>query len=266
MSIKSENYITIPGWVVNNLGLKGNDLIVYCIIYGFSQVEGQWFKGSTNYLAEWVNATHQGIMKNLENLVSKGLIIREDHSPTNWYCANLNKIKDLKAEQQNVVVNSVIEEVNLVTEPVNSVTEDSKLSLQNNINNNIIKNNKYKDNLELLNKVEEIISYFNTTCNTNFKSTTTETKRLIKARLAEGFTIQDFKDVIECKYEDWGRKPVKFKTGQWSNEYLRPSTLFANKFESYVYEANVRKTSEGFTSFNSISVKADDEDRANVSF
>lgn len=265
MSIKAENYITIPGWVVSNLNLKGNDLIIYCAIYGFTQIEGQWFKGSTNYLAEWVNSTHQGVMKNLDNLVEMGLIIREDHTPTNWYCANLEIIKELRCKK-DTIVNSVEEDCNLVTKPVNSVNNSSKLSLLNNINNNTNKNNKYKENLELSNTVEEIISYFNNKCNTKFRTNTVETRRLVKARLKEGFTVDDFKKVIDCKYEDWGKKPIKFKTGQWSNEYLRPSTLFSDKFESYVYEASVRESSEGFTPFNSVSVKADDEDRADFKF
>ena len=41
--IKNENYVVIQGWMVNELNLKGNDLMVYAIIYGFTQITGQLF-------------------------------------------------------------------------------------------------------------------------------------------------------------------------------------------------------------------------------
>ena len=50
--------------------------------------------------------------------------------------------------------------------------------------------------------------------------------------------------------------PVKFSTGQMSNEYLRPSTLFGDKFENYVYEAISREVSEGGV-FRSVSSDVD---------
>ena len=49
--IKNENYITIQGWMINELGLKGNSLIIYANIYGFSQNNDCEFIGSANYLA-----------------------------------------------------------------------------------------------------------------------------------------------------------------------------------------------------------------------
>ena len=72
------NFITIQGWMRTKLNLKGNDLMVYAIIYGFSQTENQRFTGSLQYLADWCGATKQGIQKNLKNLIEKGLIEKTD--------------------------------------------------------------------------------------------------------------------------------------------------------------------------------------------
>ena len=72
--IKDNNYISIQGWMLNQLNLSGNDLIVYAIIYGFTQDEKSWFEGSRQYLADWCNSSRQGIDKNLNNLLSKNLI------------------------------------------------------------------------------------------------------------------------------------------------------------------------------------------------
>ena len=72
--MNSRNFITIQGWMISELNLKGNDLLIYAIIYGFSQTEGQYFTGSLSYLAEWTNSTKQGVQKNLKSLIDKGLI------------------------------------------------------------------------------------------------------------------------------------------------------------------------------------------------
>lgn len=72
--MKKQNYITIQGWMVSNLHLKGNALLVYAIIYGFSQDGVGEFCGSISYLAEWLNATRQTVMNTLGDLVERGLL------------------------------------------------------------------------------------------------------------------------------------------------------------------------------------------------
>ena len=78
LNVKSVNYITIQGWMRTKLDLKGNDLLVYAIIFGFTQAESHRFTGSLQYLADWCGATKQGIVKNLNTLIEKGYISRED--------------------------------------------------------------------------------------------------------------------------------------------------------------------------------------------
>ena len=77
--VRNENYIVIQGWMRNDLNLKGNELLVYAVIYGFSQKENQWFEGSRQYLADWAGATRQGIDKNLKSLLEKGLIEKQEN-------------------------------------------------------------------------------------------------------------------------------------------------------------------------------------------
>lgn len=76
--MKDTNHITIQGFMRTKLGLSGNDLIVYAIIYGFSQDGQGKFTGSLQYLADWCGATRRGIQKNLKNLVDRGLIIKDE--------------------------------------------------------------------------------------------------------------------------------------------------------------------------------------------
>ena len=90
-----------------------------------------------------------------------------------------------------------------------------------------IKNN----NVEQLDVVHEIIEYLNIKATKSYKATTATTKRLINGRLADGYTLEDFKRVIDVKVERWLHNPDM-------NKYLRPDTLFnAAKFEGYLNEA-----------------------------
>ena len=75
--ISPENFITIQGWMREQLDLKGNDLMVFAIIYGFRQTDNQKFTGSLQYLADWCGATKQGIISNLKRLIDAGLIVKE---------------------------------------------------------------------------------------------------------------------------------------------------------------------------------------------
>ena len=131
--VNDENYINIMGWMVNKLHLKGNELLIYAIIYGFSQAEQQTFSGSLQYLADWTNSTRQGVMKNLKSLLDKGLIEKKD--------ININGVKfcEYCTTELLGVYNKVYRGVQ------QSLTGGVQQSLHNNINidntNNNINNN-----------------------------------------------------------------------------------------------------------------------------
>lgn len=80
-----------------------------------------------------------------------------------------------------------------------------------------------KDNKDIYNIV---ISYLNEKTGLKYKATSKATQQHIHARIEEGFTIEDFKTVIDKKCADW--------IGTEWEQYLRPSTLFGTKFESYL--------------------------------
>jgi hypothetical protein len=50
--MNNENYINILGWMINDLNLKGNELILYAIIYGFSQDGQSEYYGSQRYISK----------------------------------------------------------------------------------------------------------------------------------------------------------------------------------------------------------------------
>lgn len=75
--------------------------------------------------------------------------------------------------------------------------------------------------------VEEIVDHLNQRAGTHYRATTANTRKLVKARLKEGFTVDEIKLVIDRKCAEWLRNPAMV-------EYLRPETLFGNKFEGYL--------------------------------
>ena len=102
--IKNENFITIQGWMVNRLNLKNNNLLVFAIIYGFTQKDDTWFTGSDQYLSEWCNSSISGVRKNLSALLSKDLIIKRQVSHNgylvNQYKCNNALLKDLSQKNK----------------------------------------------------------------------------------------------------------------------------------------------------------------------
>lgn len=96
--IKDENYFVVHGWMLNRLGLKGTDLQVYAIIYGFSQTEKQNYTGSAIYLSEWTGSTVRTIRNSISSLCGKGLlkIIKKDatHSEYHAIVPDFNMVKN----------------------------------------------------------------------------------------------------------------------------------------------------------------------------
>ena len=79
---------------------------------------------------------------------------------------------------------------------------------------------------------KEIVDYLNEKANTKYRSSGSKTKLLIKARVNDGFDLDDFKKVIDTKTSQWLNDPKMKK-------FLRPETLFGTKFEGYLNEVVV---------------------------
>jgi len=71
-------YITIQSWMVKELKLKGNELIVYALIHGFCQDGKSYFYGSTKYIMENTNLSKETVFSVLQSLTNKELIVKKD--------------------------------------------------------------------------------------------------------------------------------------------------------------------------------------------
>lgn len=186
--VNSKNHVVLHGWFINELGLRGNELLVYAIIYGFCQDGENKFEGSLKYLQDWTCSSKNTVMKSLRGLEEKGFIKKEEEIK--------NSIKFCK--------------YSIIEPPVQNLNRGGAKTEPN--NNYIYINN--------------IINYLNNVLGSKYKPGVQKTRDLITARLNEGFTEEDFYTVIDTKYAEWH--------GTDFEKYLRPNTLFGNKFDGYL--------------------------------
>lgn len=89
-----------------------------------------------------------------------------------------------------------------------------------------LKDKSLKENISLKDIFINIVQYLNEKAGTKYKANSKKTQQLISARVKEGFTLEDFKIVIDKKVAEWINTELE--------KYLRPETLFGTKFEGYL--------------------------------
>ena len=87
-------------------------------------------------------------------------------------------------------------------------------------------NTKTENNNNKLSICKEVISYLNLKAKKNFKVNTASHQKFIKARLKEGYVLEDFKKVVDIMVAKW--------KGTEYEQYLQPQTLFGNKMDNYL--------------------------------
>lgn len=78
LKIKRTNFLTLLGWMRYDLDLSGNELIIYGVIYGYSQNGGE-YTGGKQYLADWANVDVRTVYNILKKLEAAGLIVKVDY-------------------------------------------------------------------------------------------------------------------------------------------------------------------------------------------
>lgn len=232
-AVKDNNFVTIQGWMRTKLNLKGNELLAYAVIYGFSQTDGAKFTGSRKYLAEWCGCSMATIDRTLNSLVDKGLISRTSSVTKHGY----------RAVEYATMSPTNIDEPP-AEEPRTADTDDSRTPADE--PQPLLNEPQAPAQPKGPDSTEEVIDYLNSRAGTHYKATTANTRKLIKARLKEGFTVEDIKLVIDKKCAEW-------LNNRDMARYLRPETLFGNKFEGYL---NAQQLPQARTNANSYATAA----------
>lgn len=142
----------------------------------------------------------------------------------------LNVSKKIKTTMTGIVPDKILELEDkwiLITHERNNILETRNQSIEtiNNINNNsrLLVRQEDKPNPALQDICYQVVTYLNNKTFKNFKPGSKKTVDLIKLRLSEGYTLEDFYKVIGKMTQCW------LSNGKLE-EYLRPITLFCDKF------------------------------------
>lgn len=195
-------WANVPLYIVCDNSIPPNAIRLYCVIASLSNASGYCW-ASNNYLAETFNVSKTAISLWIKYLKDAGYIFVELEYKNGSKEVEMRKIWPTW---------SIKDELPTINNNNNNTPTESHQS---------VKEEKYKD------EIKEVIDYLNNKLNSNYRYKTESTNKLIRARLNDGFTVDNFKQVIDVKYDEWINKPEMV-------QYLRPMTLFGNKFEQYL--------------------------------
>lgn len=103
--IKDENYFVVQSFMIKDLKLSGNNMIIYAIIYRSCQTDGQYFSEPLSYLAEWANCSTKTVQRSLDELeklgyINKKVIYKNNIRRCKYSCVPLKEIKAKKLENE----------------------------------------------------------------------------------------------------------------------------------------------------------------------
>lgn len=167
------------------------------------------------------------VTKRLPNETKSGRIEYEyDIFETPMQCQEEQELDTQDTDNQNTEKQGIEKQdtENQYTEFQDTEVQDTENPTQLNTKEQITKE-------QITKYIKDIVEYLNNVTHGHFKPTTKTTRKYISARLREGYTIDDFKKVIDKKNKDWGKD-------EKMNQYLTPSTLFnPTNFEKYLSAA-----------------------------
>lgn len=225
--IASDNFIPVNRTLAKEIGLEV--AILFGALCGYQRhYKGEEFYREQDKLIEDTCLTEYSIRQATKVLKELGLInvIKKGLPAKNYYKVNQKRLIELLSTSGY--------ENNTTRDSENNTTRSIEISTTNNKTNNKTEN-KNNNNI-----YTSVCDYLNEKAETNFRASSKNTQSHINARLRDGFTLDDFKRVIDNKVSQW-------KNDRVMCQYLRPETLFGNKFESYLNEKITARKSDKYT-------------------
>ena len=160
------------------------------------------------------------VYRNLKVLAEKGIIEYIKHKGM-----DLIRLTE-KGKSWNFIENNLEKNPNFDSNSEKSPSKLGKKSENNSEKNPTNKDTNIQKDINNKNIYSEAVDYLNEKAGTKYKSSSKNTTRHIQARLNEGYTLEDFKTVIDKKCSEWLNTDME--------KYLCPDTLFGSKFEKYL--------------------------------
>ncbi|MEK4030840.1 conserved phage C-terminal domain-containing protein [Pseudobacillus sp. FSL P4-0506] len=237
-----DNTITIPKLYIELTGDLTTALVLNQIVFWSDKskrADGFFYKSYKEWQEEVFLSERQvryAVKKLKDNDFVSTKLKKANGAPTLHYKLEFDNLLD---SILTICQNPLLQNVSMENDKMSDSLDADKMSetLTDEYNSRLQQKNTTdkKDNVALAPSLpfSDIVDYLNEKAGTNFKSTTQKTQSLIKARFKEGFTLNDFKKVIDIKTAEW-------LNNKEMNRYLRPETLFGPKFESYLNQKAVK--------------------------
>lgn len=235
--LMSSSYFVLNKQIVKAIGIEAGFLLTTLIEAsdGLANEDG-WFYKTSPSLEEETGLSNHKQSKIIEELTKLGILEQENKGMPmkRYFRINFNKIEELVFKTQDLKNSNGSIKENEKQGFKNFECKDLKNSnaciekISNNkeyINNNL--------NKELNNIYIKAVDYLNEKAGTKYKSSSKNTTKHIQARIREGYTLEDFKTVIDKKCSEWLNTDME--------KYLCPETLFGPKFEKYLNQKIIHK-------------------------
>ena len=160
------------------------------------------------------------VYRNLKILAEKGIIEYIKHKGM-----DLIRLTE-KGKSWNFIENNSEKNPNFDSNSEKSPSKFGKKSENNSEKNPTNKDTNIQKDINNKNIYSEAVEYLNEKAGTKYKSSSKNTTKHIKARINDGYTLEDFKTVIDKKCSEWLNTDME--------KYLCPDTLFGTKFEKYL--------------------------------
>lgn len=233
------NFIKVPDEIMLSSKLSLHEKILMSVLLYYDRLV-KWGKyedihPNQTTLSEQCNMSVKSVNRTIKSLKDKRYIKTTQKVNRSSLVYELNT-KMVRTESPTPTSESPSDRTE---SPKGSVTESQRLGLR------VPLGTTRKDYKELdIKKIEkssanapfirEVLDYLNTKLGTKYQAKSGKTKTLISTRIKEGYTVKDFITVIDKKYLEWHNDPGMSK-------FLRPETLFGNKFESYLNQIGIKQ-------------------------
>ena len=232
---KTNDFTCIPNSLLRDNNLSNQAIGLICKMLSLPPEWNYSIKGLVSICKDGQCKITSALQELKDNGYLKIVPIRQDGKIIKWEYhiyeekQQINNTESFNIEETSAEIEEEISEVEKnIEKPTlnnNVITEKSRSDYRK---------EKKSKNQVIESDAENIISYLNMIADTNFRMTNNNLK-LVKQLLRVGFTIDEIKKVID------------FKTKEWINDsrmrqYIRPQTLFGEKFEAYLNASNINIT------------------------
>lgn len=213
-----DSYIVIESWMITELKLKGNELIVYAVINGFTQDGEHWYYGTRSHLSEWCGSTKETVSNCLKSLLEKGLIERQETREHGYTKISYRCIKNFDTPYKNF--SGGVEKIYTIDNKVDSKSNTKRINREYSIHIDDDRK-EYQYPIQCLKVLNDVLG----------KSFKTIPKDMAENLIRLKYPIEDIKRMVEHKQTQWS-SDSKMK------KYLKPDTLFrVSNIERYMDEA-----------------------------